>query len=306
MDNFLTVGQQVLILFVLVLVGFVLGKKDVITDKGGKVCSDLALLIATPCVIINSFQREYSPEVLRELLIALLVAVGLHVLAIALTHIVYRKDDPTSRVYRTSTVLSNAGFMGLPLQQALLGARGVMYGATYVVMMSVTMWSYGLLIMNRSEGKIPVKKMVFSPGVIGLVVGLLLFVCRITLPELLASPVKSLGALNTPLPMVFTGYYLAKIDMKKAFKNRSMYGAMVMRLIVVPIISAALMYVCGVRGDMLISMTVAASAPTAVAVAMFADRYRQDAETAVNLVSISTLLSVVTMPVIVSVVQTIA
>lgn len=305
-DNFLTVGQQVLILFVLVLIGFILGKKNIITDKGGKICSDLALLVATPCVIIKSFQREYSTELLRELLIALVVAFGLHVVAIVITHIVYRKDTPTTRVYRTSTVLSNAGFMGLPLQQAVLGDQGVMYGATYVVAMSVTMWSYGLLIMDRSSGKVPVRKMVFSPGMIGLVVGLLLFICRITLPEIVLTPLQHLGNLNTPLPMLFTGYYLSKVNMKQALKNRGDYGALAMRLLVVPAISIALMYACGIRGVLLLSMAVASTAPTAVAVAMFADRYHQDAETSINLVALSTLFSVVTMPLILAAVQLVA
>lgn len=305
-NSFLTVGQQVLILFLLVLVGYLLGKTKIITDKGGKVCSDLALLIATPCVIIKSFQREYNTALMYELLIALAVAFGLHVVAIVIAHIVYRKDTPTTRVYRTSTVLSNAGFMGLPLQQAVLGDQGVMYGATYVVAMSVTMWSYGLLIMDKSGGKVPIRKMLFSPGVIGLVVGFLLFACRVTLPEIIFAPIRHLGNLNTPLPMLFAGYYLSKVDMKQALKKPADFGAMAMRLLVVPVISIALMYVCGIRGNMLLSMAIASTAPVAVAVAMFADRYRQDAETSINLVALSTLFSVVTMPVILAAVQVIA
>ena len=220
--NFLIVGEQVLILFVLVAVGFSLGKAKLLTDKGGKAFTDMALLIATPCVIINSFQREFSTELLLKLLLSLSVALGVHVVAIVVTHLIYRKDTPTNRVYQTSAVLSNAGFMGLPLQQALFGTDGVMYGATYVVMMHVVMWSYGLLVMGRSAGRVSVKKMVFSPGTIGLAIGLLLFVCRITLPNLLATPVKHLGNLNTPLPMLFAGYYLSKVDFKNAFKSKGL------------------------------------------------------------------------------------
>lgn len=306
LENFLTVGQQVLILFVLIAIGFVLGKRNIITEKGGKVCADLALFLATPCVIINSFQREYSAQVLKELLLALAIGFGLHVVGIVLAHIVYRKDDAATRIYRAATVLSNAGFMGLPLQQAVLGDKGVLYGAAYVVAMTVTQWSYGLLIMDKSGGRVPVRKLLFNPGMIGLIAGLLLFVCRITLPELIGAPVRHLAALNTPLPMLFAGYYLSRVDMKKALGNRANYGALAMRLILVPVVSVALMYLCGIRGLLLVSMTIPATAPVAVGVAMFADRYHQDAETAVNLVAISTLLSVVTMPLIVAGTQLIA
>ncbi len=305
-ENFLTVGHQVLILFVLVFVGYILGKTKVMTDKGGKVCSDLALLLATPCVIISSLQRAYSPEVLKNLLLALAAAFGMHAVGIAVAHLIYRKDDPTTRVYRTSAVLSNAGFMGLPLQQAVLGDLGVLYGAAYVVAMTATLWSYGVILMDKHERKISVKRMLFTPGLIGVVIGLLLFVCRITLPELIATPIKHLGALNTPLPMLFAGYYLAKIDIRKALRARSTYTAIAVRLIAVPLISIAVIYLCGARGILLTSMAIAATAPTAVSVAMFADRYEQDTETAVNLVALGTLFSVMTMPLIVAAVQLIA
>ncbi len=306
LQNFLTVGQQVLILFVLVLIGFILGKRNIITEKGGKVCSDLALFLATPCVIINSFQRPFDVATLQGLLIAIVVAFGLHVAAIVIAHLLYRKEDATTRVYRASAVLSNAGFMGLPLQQAVLGDQGVLYGTAYVVAMTVTLWSYGLILMDKSEHKLSLRKIFISPGTVGLVVGLLLFVCRISLPELMLAPVQHLASLNTPLPMLFAGYYLSRVDMKRALSCRSNYAALAVRLLVVPIVGIALMYLCGVRGVMLTSMAIAATAPTAVAVAMFADRFKQDAETAVNLVALSTLFSAVTMPLIVAAVQEIA
>lgn len=305
-ENFITVGGQVLILFVLVIVGYVLGKTNVITEKGGKVCSDLALLIATPCVIVMSLQREYSPQVLKNLLIALLAAFGVHAVAVVISLLVYRKDNPTTRVYRASAVMSNAGFMGLPLQQAVLGDEGVLYGAAFVVLMNITLWSYGIILMDKRGQKLSVKRMLFTPGMIGVVVGLLLFVCRITLPDLIGTPVRHLAALNTPLPMLFAGYYLSRIDIGKALRSRAIYGGVLMRLIVVPIICIAAIYLCGVRGTLLVSMAIAATAPTAVSVSMFADRYQQDTETAVNLVAIGTVFSVVTMPLLVAVAQLIA
>ncbi|MBQ9964217.1 MAG: AEC family transporter [Clostridia bacterium] len=305
-ENFITVGGQVLILFVLVIVGYVLGKTNVITEKGGKVCSDLALLIATPCVIVMSLQREYSPQVLKNLLIALLAAFGVHAVAVVISLLVYRKDNPTTRVYRASAVMSNAGFMGLPLQQAVLGDEGVLYGAAFVVLMNITLWSYGIILMDKRGQKLSVKRMLFTPGMIGVAVGLLLFVCRITLPDLIGTPVRHLAALNTPLPMLFAGYYLSRIDIGKALRSRAIYGGVLMRLIVVPIICIAAIYLCGVRGTLLVSMAIAATAPTAVSVSMFADRYQQDTETAVNLVAIGTVFSVVTMPLLVAVAQLIA
>ncbi len=303
MQNFLTVGQQVLVLFILIFCGFVLGKTGVMNEKGAKVCADIALILATPCVIIQSFMREYRPEMLLNLLKALLIAFLIHLLAIGVAHLVYRKTDAKAKVFRLSVVLSNAGFMALPLQQAVLGEEGVFYGAVYVAVFNLVFWSYGVMTMGSSGQKLSVKKLLVNPGTIGIVFGLILFVGRITLPEVLGAPVRHLASLNTPLPMLFAGYYLSKIEMSTAIRQKSYYGVIVLRLIAVPVVCIALMYLCGVRGVLLTSMAIASTAPVAVGVSMLSGRYGQDTESAVNLVALSTLFSVITMPVLVAITQ---
>ncbi len=306
MGNFLTVGQQVLILFLLIAAGYVLGKKGIITEVGAKTLSDIALLLATPCVIALSFEREFSVDVLKELGKALLVAAAIHLIAIGIARLLYRRDTSRTRVLRLAAVLSNAGFMGLPLQQAVLGAQGVFYGAAYVTAFNLILWSYGVITMDRGERRLSTKKMLLSPGIIGLAAGLLILVLPVELPALVRAPISHLAALNTPIPMLFTGYYLSKVDLGRALCKKEYYAASAVRLLLVPTITIALLYLVGIRGTLLSSMAISASAPIAAAVLMFADRYKQDTETAVNLVALSTVFSVVTMPLFVALVQQIA
>ncbi len=306
MEYFLTVGQQVLILFVLILAGYVLGKKNIIGETGAKTLSDVALLLATPCVIALSFEREFSWSVLRELGVALVVGIAIHLVAVGIAQLIYRKDTPRDRVLRLATVLSNAGFMGLPLQQAVLGDQGVFYGAAYVTALNLTLWSYGLLTMDRSTRRFSPRKMLLSPGVIGLVAGLIILVLPTQLPPLIRTPISHLAALNTPIPMLFTGYYLSKVDLGCALRKKEYYAACAVRLLLVPIVTVGLLYLVGIRGTLLSSMAISASAPIAAAVSMFASKYDQDTETSVNLVALSTVFSVATMPVLVTLVQFIA
>jgi len=306
MQNFLTVGQQVLILFILIMIGFVLGKKKIIGDGAAKALSDIALLLATPCVIVLSFAREYDANVLKELGIALLVALVIHIIAIGAAQLLYRKNTPRDRVLRAGAVLSNAGFMGLPLQQAVLGEQGVFYGSAYVTVFTLTLWSYGLITMDSSSRRLSVKKLLLNPGIIGLGVGIIVLFLPIDLPELVRAPVSHLAALNTPLPMLFIGYSLSKVHLGKALRNKTYYLAGAVRLLLIPAITIGALYLIGIRGTMLCSMAIAASAPVAAAVSMFSDRFGQDTETSVNLVALSTVFSVVTMPVFVALVQTIA
>lgn len=303
MTYFLTVAQQVLVLFVLIGAGFVITKTGLLTDKGAKVCSDIALFLGTPCAIINSFNRSANREQWIGLALALGASLLIHGVGIGAAQLLYRKNTERNAVFRLTTVLSNSGFMGLPLQQAILGDDGVFYGAAYVVMFNLVLWSYGVLTMDKSGTRPSVRKMLITPGSMGLLLGVLVMLLPVSLPEVLATPVKHLGNLNTPLPMLFIGYSLAQVDFKAILRRGDCLLASVVRLVLVPVLGVALLYLLGLRGELLIAMSIASCAPVAAATAMFASRYDRDSETAVSMVSLSTVLSLVTMPLLVTLTQ---
>ncbi len=301
MENFWAVGQQVLILFVLIGVGFVCGKTRIINETASKVMADVVLYFATPCVIIHSFQQELTPERVRGLFVALAAAIATHIAAIVTATLVFRRDeDRRRRVLRFAVVFSNAGYMALPLQGAVLGDEGVFYGAVYVAVFNLTMWSWGLLTMSGDHKSISAKKLLLNPGVIGLVVGVIIFLTQWELPQVLAQPITHLGNLNTPVPMLLIGYFLSKTNVKQAFRDGRSFGCMAIRLLFMPLLALGGMYLCGIRGDVLVSMVIAASAPVAAATTMFATKFEADTSLSVNMVSLSTIFSVVTMPLIVS------
>ncbi len=300
MENFFTVGQQVLILFLLIFVGFLLGKRQILGDAGAAACSNIALYLAMPSVIIRAFQQPYSHELMLQLLAALSVSALIHGVAMVLGWMFYRGGAPRNRVMRLSVVMSNAGFMALPLQEALLGETGVFYGTAYVAVFNLILWSYGVLVMDPSCKKLSLKKVLLTPGTIGVGIALVLFVLSIELPEVLRAPINHFANLNTPLPMLFVGYSLSKIDFRRTFIQWEVYGAALLRLVVVPAISVVLLFLIGVRGTLLVSMAIAVSAPTAASAPMFATKFGGDTEAAVNVVAITTILSLLTMPMLVA------
>ncbi len=299
----MTVGQQVLILFLLIAAGFVLEKKKMLGEVGAKACADISMYLAMPCVMIRSFQREYTPELLQQLGLAVLVSVVIHAIGIAIGKLAYRGDSDRDRVLNMSSLMSNAGFMALPLQEALLGQTGVFYGTAYVLVFNLVLWSYGQVTFNRASGGLSVKKMLLNPGTVGAVLALIVFLMPAELPQILSAPINHLASLNTPLPMLFIGYYLSKVDFSKALRRGCYYGASVLRLIVVPVVSIGVLYLAGLRGTLLVSMSIAACAPTAAGIPMFAARFQGDTEAAVNVVALSTIASLATMPVLVALCQ---
>ena len=306
-ESFIEVAKQVLILFLLVGVGVVCGKIKLLHQGAIKGITDLVLMVVIPCVIVQSFQREFNAEMLLGLGIATIAAVAVHLVSILLAHLTIRdKDKARERVLRFSVVFSNAAFMSIPLQKALLGEDGVFYGAAYDAVFNLMLWSYGLITMRGDRESLSPKKLILNPGMIGIAVGLVLFLCSVTLPEVLAAPVGHLAALNTPLPMIIVGFYLADARLLKAIRDKKAYWCMFLRLIAVPLIALGGLYLCGVRDTLLVSTIIAASAPVAASATMFSTKFDQDVELSVNLVSLSTLFSIVTMPLLVSVAQIIS
>lgn len=305
--NFLTVAEQVVVLFILIGIGVICGKTGILKSSAVKCCSDLVLIVVTPCIIIQSFQRPYDPAMLKGLGLACLIALLIHVATILLAHVLLH--DPVARrerVLRVGAVLSNAGFMSLPLQEALLGNEGVFYGAAYVAVFNLVLWSYGLVEMSGSRKNLSPRKLILNPGVLSIAIGLVLFLGSVSLPPVLSSPMGHLAALNTPLPMLIIGFYLGQTYLRIALKDVRGYAAIGLRLLVVPLAALGVLYVCGVRSTLLVSMVIAASAPVAASTTMFATKYDCDTGLSVNLVSLSTLFSLVTMPLIIGVAQMLA
>ena len=296
-SNFLVIFQQIIILFVLVLAGFACGKAKLINEQGIKTLTNVVLYLATPCVIITSYIREFSVLLLGDLLVSLGMSFLIHIIGIVVAMIVFPTKNRTDKgaVMHYAVVFSNAGYMGLPLQKALLGDVGVFFGASYVAVFNILCWTYGLWCMSKESGSFSAKKLI-NPGVVSVIIGIIIFVFSIPVHPSIKDALVHLGNLNTPVPMLIIGYYLAGADIVGALKDKTVYLVTALRLILVPMLSLGVMYLIGIRGDMLVSMVIPAAAPV----------FGRDEQTSVNLVSVTTLLSLVTMSIIVALSQTVA
>ena len=306
LENFLLVGQQVLILFILIGVGVICAKVRFLTSSTVKRLTDIVLYFVTPCVVIDAFQRDFEPDLLTNLGVTALCAILVHVVSIVIASLVFRDKDIARRcVLRFGTVFSNCGFMSIPLQSSLLGPDGVFYGAAFVAVFNLVLWSYGLLIMSGDRKTLSPRQLLLNPGVIGVVAGLILFLFSVHLPDVLSKPVSYMAALNTPLPMIIIGFYLSRTNLKTALRNKKAYIAMALRLVVIPLLTLFLMFLFQIHGVVLTACVIASTAPVAAATTMFAAKFNRDTSLSVDLVSLSTLFSLITMPLIVGLAQAI-
>lgn len=299
--SLLIVAEQVLVLFALMAVGFVCNKTHLIEEKAVKGMVNLLVTFVTPCLIVHVFQRPFDGNMMAALGMTCIVAILAHIIGILASFLLFGKDERQRSVLRFAVIFSNAGFMGIPLEQAILGNDGVFFGIVYVVAFNVFCWTYGLVVMCGSLKDVSVKGLLVNPGTIGLLLALPFFFFSWKLPPLLHSPVKMISDLNTPLAMTVIGYYLAEAKFAPVLKCGSAYFAGFLRLVAIPSAMLGVLMLFGrlVNPVMAVAMVIASSAPVAALTTMLGVRYDRDVPLSVALVSASTLISILTMPVIV-------
>ena len=307
MQNLATVAAQVGVLFALMAVGAVCRRVRLVDETAVKGIVNVLLLVVTPSLIVDSFQRPFDSSMMHGFFWAFAIASFAHFAVILLARLFSRGDDSSRPVLRLAMVFSNAGFMGIPLEQAILGAEGVFYGIVYVVVFNFFMWSCGLYEMKfkveSEKFKVgfrakDLRPMIVNPGTVGLAIGLPLFFASISLPAILKTPISLLAGLNTPLAMLVIGFYLAGADFRRVVRMPSAYLAAAVRLIVYPLAMVALLFPLRAHfpREMMLALVTAASAPVAAMVSMFASKFERDVDLSVGLVSGTTLLSIFTMP----------
>ena len=308
-NGFLLTAQQVGVLFTLMAVGYVCRRRGLFSDAFVKGAVNLLLLVVTPCLIIHVFQRPFTKELLANLGMALAAAFFAHGVGLLFAETCFRRvDEMRKGILKFGTVFSNGGFMAIPLEYALLGAEGAFYGAVYVVVFNLLCWTYGLKVMCGHLKDLDKRILFVNPGTIGITVGLPLFLTSTTLPQLIGAPIRYLSELNTPLAMIIIGYYLADARFSAYFRCAPALVASGLRLLVIPsIVLAVLMMIRGFGLDpvMAVALTASASAPVAAMDSMFAAKYGKDVDLSVGLVSVTTLISIITMPFIVGVAMSI-
>ena len=307
-ENLFIVAQQVAILFVLMGFGAIMRRAGFFRENAIDGIVNVLLLVVTPCLIIDVFQRPFDPSKLQGLGFAFALAVLIHIALIALVKfVVLHRDGNVRRPLLLAAVFSNAGFMGIPLEQAVLGDAGVFYGVVYIVVFNLFMWSWGYGVMQNSS-ELGTRhqalsiKMWVNPGTVGLALGAPFFFLSVKLPEVIGVPIHHMANLNTPLAMIVIGYSLAGARFGKVMRTGGLYVATVVRLVACPLLAIAALYPfrSSLDRNMMLATVIAASAPVAAMVAMFAAKFGRDVDVAVSVVSGTTLLSILTMPVVIA------
>ena len=299
--------QQVLIMFLLAGIGYICFRTKKITMEGCRTISNILIYLSLPCVIMNSFLVEFSKEKLMGLVYSSLAAALVMVISIAVSHLFFSKDA----ILNFASSFSNPGFFGVPLIVATVSDGAVFYVAAFIAFANLLQWSYGvaLLTIDTSGPKekgawkklLPSPKRFFTaPFMIATLIGMFFFLTRLPMPTLVNKVIQYISGLNTPLAMFIIGIYLAQTKPAAMIKKRKLYVLSAVRLLLIPLVSMLVLFFLPAEfAEMKMALLIAAACPTGSNVVVYAQLYDSDYSYAVETVIISTLLSIITLPLIV-------
>ena len=305
LGNLQTIAVQVLILYLIAAVGFAADKSKIFVRADAKKLVDLLFNLILPIAIINSFlSMEKTPQRVKGLFIAFLLAFLTHALAIGISALSFRKRPLKERgIYHYAITFSNAAFLALPLAQSVVGDEGVFYSSCYVAVFNILAFTYGINQISGKTAKINFKNLILNPGTISVLIGIPLFLLQVQLPDFLADTMQRVGSCNSPMAMIVFGTFFANCNFKNIFLKKEVYYVSLMRLIVIPLVMLCVFKLVGVSGNMLVALTISASAPVATNTAMYAAKYDNDTALSAELVGQTSIFSIITMPVIVALAQ---
>ena len=295
LSELLIVVGQVVTLFLMMGVGFVLAKKGWFSRETSNQCTQLILYVVGPCIIITKLQIEASAAVVHTMLMAALGMALTYVVMVPLSQLLFRRENADTRVVRRFGITyANNSFMGLPLLAGVLGDEALLFGVISMLVFFVFQWTHGVLLMG---GRLNVRSAVLNPGIIAILIGLLLFAVGFSIPAPVYSAMDFMGSLNTPLAMVIIGAQMARSDILGVLKKPMLYLTAAIKLLFVPALTCVLLLPLHLEPLSYCACVVLSACPTAGVTSMFAQIFHRDEETAAQMVTLSTLLSIVTLPV---------
>ena len=297
------VAEQIVVMFMVLAVGFALYRVKFLTDEGAAQMSDLVLYVANPALIAQALMREFDVRVLIGAAWTALFAAVVLAIAAALGAVAYRDGVAHWQIGRFSVAFSNAGFIGIPLAYATLGADAVFYISVANAVQTALIWSWGVWLASGDKRECSPQKVVTNPAIIAMAIGLVCFLTTWRPPELVTQALDDLANMNTGLVMLVLGAHLGKCSVGELLRSAELYKVSLHRLVTMPLLTTAMLLgaKCLLGSEtpdsgVFLAMVMYQGMPIAAVASLFAHKYERDGDFGAGAVALSTLLSLVTLP----------
>ena len=307
--------QQMLIFFLIMLVGMLARKKGIFRQDTGKLLSGIVVNIANPALAVSAVTGSGHSISKSELGTVFAIAGLYYVFLLACTLViprVLRAKGKDEGAYQVMTVFSNVGFMGYPLVSSIYGVEAVLYAIPFNLIYTVLIYTYGIQTLSKGKDngnrKLSIKesfRMMCNIGVFSSILAILIFLFEIPVPVPIASALEHLGSLTAPLSMLVIGDSMCDMNLKQLIRNKAMLVFSLIKTLVIPILGLTLLSlipesICPLVHDPMFFgvCLVMLATPVGSMTAMFAQQYDSNAKLVAEGVAFTTILSVATIPVV--------
>ena len=305
--NTSVIVDSVVSLFIMILVGFYGSKRKIITSEINKGLTDILIKIALPFMIATSFIFTYDDNIKSNLIKTFYYSLIAYVIMIAVSYLllVPIKNDKKT-ILHFGNVFTNTGYVGFPILYSIYGAEGVIYGSIFNMFFVIFLWTYGLSLFkgnfNKKEIKLEIKKALFNPSIIAVFIGIIIMIFNIKLPNALLSSMKSIGNITGPLSMIIIGVILSNVKLKNHLKDWTIHYGIVVNLIIIPIIIYFISLFLGESSKSINTVIIMTAMPASAMTSILAESFDKEKEYAAVLVSVTTLLSLITVPILLKII----
>lgn len=301
--DFNSIINQILVLFIVLFLGYFIRKRNIIDEHSSKKISSLVVNVTAPFLIIGSMTRKTnlgSKEILGILSISVIVYICMFLMTFIVPKLL-RVEKNNLGVYKFMIMFSNVGFMGFPVVSSIFGQEAIFYASIYNLPFYGLVYTLGIYFVsmnNKDRMKFQFKKML-NPGVCAVLIGLFIFSFKLTLPYAVTETIKMMGGLTTPLSMIVIGSSLANVQIKNIFSNVRLYIYSFLKLFVFPVIIFIIIRNFGFNEIMTGVPVIIMGMPVAANAVILSKEYGGNDNLAAEGVFISTMLSIITIPLLV-------
>lgn len=294
MKNVITMQNTI---FIMITIGFLVKKKEMITREGQKNLTDLVIYIILPCNILNSFMVGNSQELHTQLFMVMVISIGIQIFSSLVGKLIYCKKELSHRMnLQYGMICSNAGFLGNPIAEGMFGETGIAMANVFLLPLRIMMWSSGLAIYARSnDWKANIKKVITHPCILSCLLGIVIMCLQISIPTVLNNVIQTIGRCNTALSMLIIGMILAQADLRLLF-DMEVFTYSVLRLVMMPALVYGMCRLFSIPYLVTGICVILTGMPAGATTSILASKYHADEVFATKLVVGSTVLSMVTIP----------
>lgn len=287
--------KQTLTMALYMAAGWALFKTGKITQDGSRVLGTLLLHLIVPCVLVKSFCVEFSMEKLMMFVQSFLLCSVALFLSTTTAKLLFKKHPLDC----FSVAFSNAGFIGIPLVTAALGEEAVFYLSGMLIWVNLLQWNWGVSVIAGQKTRFSFRILLRNPFIVATIIGLFLFVTGLgtRLPDIVSGALAGTAAVNTPIAMIVLGVYLAQTKISSLFTTPRLYLISAVRLWLMPLITLAVFALIPFANDIRMAVLISSSTAVGANIAVYAQMYHSDYSYACKTVALSTIVSIVMMPV---------